>query len=106
MWQDLVGYQSAFLGSTHTETNVAAGVTHYFRLRAQNIHGWSNWSSPYTEILTASVPAKMAMLTVVDGLLSDTAIKVSYLTPNSRGSAIVGYEFMFKAKDGTFYSGT
>lgn len=82
-----------------------AGVTYYFRLRAQNVHGWSEWSSPYIQILAASVPAKMAMVNVVDGLLSKTAVKVNYLAPNSRGSEIVGYDFMFKAKDGTFYSG-
>ena len=69
------------------------------------MHGWSKWSSPYTEILTASVPAKMAMLNVIDGLLSQTAIKVNYLSPNSRGSEITSYEFMFKARNGTFYSG-
>lgn len=93
IWQDLVGYQAAYLGNTHTELNVVAGITYVFRVRAQNVHGWSDWSIPYTEILAASVPAKMAMMTVENGQLSDTAIRVSWSTPNNRGSAISGYEF-------------
>ena len=34
VWQDLVGYQSAYLGLTHTETNVIPGITYVLRLRA------------------------------------------------------------------------
>ena len=101
-----MGYSSAFLGQTHTVTNVAPGITYVFRLRAQNVHGWSDWSTPYTEIVTASVPAKMAILQVADGQLSDTAVQVSFVTPNSRGSEILSYEFFVQAKDGEYYSAT
>ena len=76
-----------------------------FRLRAQNIHGWSEWSEPYTEILAASPPAKMAILVVETGYLSDTAIRVSWITPNSQGSEITGFNFMFKIHDDTFVEG-
>lgn len=48
----------------------------------------------------------MAMLTVEEGSLSDTAIKVSFVTPNSRGSDILSYEFVFEGADEVFYSGT
>ena len=93
VWIDLVGYSSAFLGLTHTETNVTPGTTYYLRLRAQNLHGWSDWSYPYTEVVAASAPAKIGILTVEAGVLSDTAIKVIYATPNSRGSDITSFEF-------------
>lgn len=66
-----------------------------FRLRAQNVHGWSDYSQPYTEIRTASAPAKVGILTVEEGQLSDTAVRVSWTTPNSRGSDLTGYEFEF-----------
>lgn len=74
-----------------------------FRVRAQNVHGWSDWSIPYTEILAASVPAKMPMMTVENGQLSDTAIRVSWSTPNNRGSAISGYEFKIADHDGDLH---
>ena len=47
----------------------------------------------------------MAILSIEAGQLSDTAIRVSWATPNSRGSDITGYEFFFRAKDQQFYSG-
>ena len=78
VWQDLIGYSAAFLGSSYTETSVEAGVQYSLRVRAQNLHGWSDWSTPYTTILAASVPEKMAMVTVTDGEFSATAIRVSW----------------------------
>ena len=79
-----------------------AGTTYTLRVRAQNVHGWSNWSSPYTSILAASVPAKVGILTIEPGSYSDTAIRVSWQTPNARGSALTGYEFEIKDQSEAF----
>ena len=57
VWADLVGYSSTFTGTTYTVESVAPGVSYTFRVRAQNTHGWSDWSEPYTTILSASAPA-------------------------------------------------
>ena len=107
VWQDLIGYQSAYTGNSHIETNVLAGTAYTFRLRAQNVHGWSDWSLPYIEILAASAPAKMAILTVEEGTLSETSIRVTWATPNSRGSEITGFEFLiYSYVNLDYFSGT
>ena len=91
MWADLVGYSSTFTGTTYTVESVAPGVSYTFRVRAQNTHGWSDWSEPYTTILSASAPAKMAAVTVAEGVASSTAVLVSFTAPDARGTPITGY---------------
>lgn len=103
MWQELVGLNNAFTGLEFSLDTVAAGVEYTFRLRAQNIHGWSDYSA-YTVILTASTPQKMAILRVIDGIQSETAIRVEFDLPDSRGSPLIRYDFDLKGKDGQFYS--
>ncbi len=61
-------------------------------------------TSEHGEILAASVPAKMAILTVEEAQLSDTAMRVIWTTPDSRGSHLTGYEFMVTDHDGNFQS--
>jgi len=63
VWNPLVGYSSAFTGLSYITTDVTAGTTYSFKLRAQNVHGWSDWST-VTTLLAASVPAKMTIVTV------------------------------------------
>ena len=48
----------------------------------------------------------MGIVTVEEGLLSDTAIRVSWTTPNSRGSDITGYQFWFLDHEDVYQPGS
>jgi hypothetical protein len=67
-------------------------------LRAQNVHGWSDWST-VTSLLSATVPDKMAMVTVTDGILSTTTIKITFVEPSNLGSTITSYLIQIEGKD-------
>lgn len=93
-----MGYSSAFLGLTFTQTGTVSGSTYSFKLRAQNVHGWSDWST-VTSLLSATVPDKMAMVTVTDGILSTTTIKITFVEPSNLGSPITSYLIQIEGKD-------
>lgn len=55
-WSALLG-SPASLATAHTlTTNVVAGTTYYFRVRAENIHGTGEWS-PQAAVKAAQIPA-------------------------------------------------
>lgn len=90
MWNPLVGYSSPYLALSYITTDVTSGQTYSFKLRAQNIHGWSDWSQ-ITTLLAASVPAKMTMVTVTDGVLSNVSAKIAFTVGDDSGSPITKY---------------
>jgi hypothetical protein len=101
---ELVGLTAPFTGTTFTvqaPTLVAPGSTYKFRIRAQNIHGWSTWSSPAFGILAATTPAKMGIATITDGSGTLTTVRVQWTKPDERGASISEYKVLFTDKAGT-----
>lgn len=90
IWTTLVGTAAPSLALTHTvTTSVSAAATYLFQYRAQNIHGWSDWS-PQLQLIAASAPAQIspAATTHNDG----TQVRIQWTLPFSDGGKpITGY---------------
>ena len=58
-WVDLIGATPGVVVNEFTLTSeIERGVTYIFRLRAKNIHGWSEWSDQVS-IKAAGIPYQM-----------------------------------------------
>jgi hypothetical protein len=81
-------------------TAVAAGTTYNFRVRAENIHGLGDWSTP-TAIKAAQVPYQMvAPSTAIDGATG--GVTISWTAPADGSDPIVEYRVEIKSAGGTF----
>ena len=56
-WINLIGYDSAYLGLTWTQTGTTPGSTYSFRIKVQNAQGWSDYSE-VTAVLAATIPTQ------------------------------------------------
>ena len=66
-WYDVQGFNPSSLSTSTTLTNeVHAGETYRFRVRAQNIHGWGDYSN-VVSIKAAGLPDQVAtVMTSID----------------------------------------
>jgi hypothetical protein len=94
-WVELVGLSSAYTLTSYS-TNpsnpaevLVPGQYYRFRVRAQNQQGFGAWSSTQ-EILAASVPGQMAMVTVADNA-NVPSTRITWTLPNANGSPISQY---------------
>lgn len=102
----LVGYSSDFTGLTYqVSSNVSAGTTYRFRIRAKNVWSWSNYSS-VVSALPSAAPDPMAQLV---SIVNDTtgAVKVSWTAPADNSAPITEYKIEILDKQGlTWYTNT
>lgn len=64
-WSEMVGLTSPFTGTQYPFTGRTSGTRYMFKIRAQNIHGWGEYSE-VASVLAATVPSQMQIPTVTD----------------------------------------
>ena len=95
-WAPLAGESSGYQGTSFTTDPdepaqvLVAGTTYRFKLSAQNEQGWGPAVGP-VEVLAASVPSQMAMVTVAD-IADVSSILIDWAAPAANGSPISAYE--------------
>jgi len=100
-WTVLAGVSPLFIGSTFTQTtNVAPGQLYQFRVAAKNKYGWGSYS-PYLSSYAATEPGPPAAPVTTR---NDTAIKISWVTPDQNGLSVTAYEVLILQGGGTWSS--
>lgn len=96
------GFAPYSLVTTYTRsTDVVAGQSYQFRVRALNIHGWGSYS-PVLTIVASSKPGQMA--TVTTSIDSATGkLKIQWVAPNDNFNTITAYKIeILKKSDSLF----
>lgn len=91
IWTTLTGYASPYLGTAWTKSGTVPGKIYYFRLSAQNEHGWSTFSE-VKSVLAANFPSKIGIAEVNPESSVSTNVLISWRAPNTNGSPIIAYE--------------
>lgn len=81
VFTELVGESTPYTLLTHTESSLTAGVTYTFRLRAENAHGFGDYSSTLS-VLAAEEPAQVTILSTSE-VSDDTTVLISWTAPSS-----------------------
>jgi len=82
---------------SYSRTGRTRGVTYYYRLRAQNSQGWSNWSATdsYAVPDVPTIPA-----TPTTSFTAPTALAFNWTAPANGGAAITDYEIQIANTSG------
>lgn len=81
-----------------TVSGLTGGINYKFKVRAQNIYGYSDFSTEF--LLEASdYPGKPPIVTVG---LSGTDVIISWQAPSSHFAVIDSYQVVFLTADGNF----
>lgn len=89
-FSDLVPASYNNVATSYTLTNVQAGETYYFRFRARNMYGWSDYSDT-GYVIASEVPAQ-ANPPVVSSFSSTSIVLKFDQSTDSMGSAITAYK--------------
>ena len=97
---DVIGQEASFqMLTTYLQTSdIVAGTSYSFTVRAHNAHGWGPESPPFT-IVAASVPMQP---TAPSTSISNIYVKVSWVAPDNGSSAISAYKIFIADSTGTF----
>ena len=93
----MIGFSPASLATSSTLTSsIVAGTNYVFRVRAQNIHLWGDWS-PSKTIKAAQKPHQMATVTTsVDAATGN--LDIVWVAPADGSDTITGY--LIEIQDG------
>jgi len=80
-------------------SNIIAGTTYKFRVKAKNAHGWAVDWSPVGEVVASSKPDQGN--TVTTAVESSTFVRISWVAPSDNSDSITSYEVLIQQKDGT-----
>ena len=100
-WSGLGGQISASTTS-YDHTELSAGTTKYYRIRAHNSQGPGAWSDVASAITQANVPGKPALSATANG---DTRIDLSWTVPADGGAPITRYELQVSDDGASGWSG-
>lgn len=78
--------------TTYTASSLTGGTTYQFQVRARNVYGYGDFSTPVT-VTAIDKPGKMPTPTVT---ISGTNVVVAWTLPNIHSSAISEYDIRFK----------
>lgn len=80
-----VGFSAAYtLNSILITSNIASGRTYRCQYRAQNIHGWGDFSD-VTEILAATIPSVPVGEPETSIDIAETRVKLQWQAPSNLG---------------------
>lgn len=97
-WLNVNGFDNDSTETQATLSLLIEGQYYFFRYRARNVHGWSDFS-PRMFVLMANIPDKLLPVqTVNNGLLVDI---VWQDTPFDRNSGVFKYLIKVQRKDGS-----
>jgi hypothetical protein len=93
----VIGFSPASLATSSTLTSsIVAGKNYIFRVRAQNIHLWGDWS-PSKTIKAAQKPHQMATVTTsIDAAAGN--LEIVWVAPADGSDTITGY--LIEIQDG------
>lgn len=93
----MIGFSPASLATSSTLTSsIVAGKNYIFRVRAQNIHLWGDWS-PSKTIKAAQKPHQMATVTTsIDAAAGN--LEIVWVAPADGSDTITGY--LIEIQDG------
>ncbi len=96
-------FNSVYSGTnlTHTATGLTNGNNYYFRLKATNSEGDSDWSDEAYKLKQA-IPSKPNKVSF--GLTTETSVVVNWTTPADNGNIITSYSLEQKVGFGGSYS--
>ena len=100
-WSGLGGQISASTTS-YDNTELSAGTTKHYRIRAHNSQGPGAWSDVASAITQANVPDKPALSATTNG---DTRIDLSWTVPADGGAPITRYELQVSDDGASGWSG-
>ena len=95
-WMDLPSPAAG--DTTYTHTNIPAGTTKYYRIRARNAAGPGAWSTIANAMTSAAKPDAPTLTATAMG--SDK-IKVSWTLGHDGGSAVTGYLLQYSKDAGS-----
>lgn len=102
-WTTLIGESPYSTTDSYTVTLAQdgsnEGLTYRFRMRALNIHGWSD-SSVWAEVLAADVPGVVASTTIQ--LVDETQVQLSWQEPEANGSPVDAYTVEILSSTGSY----
>ena len=98
------GWEEQISASTtsYDHTELSAGTTKYYRIRAHNSQGPGAWSDVASAITQANVPDKPALSATANG---DTRIDLSWTVPADGGAPITRYELQVSDDGASGWSG-
>ena len=88
-FSDLIPASYNNMATSYTLTNVQVGQTYFFRFRAKNMYGWSDFSST-GYIIASEVPAQ-ANSPIISSASSTSIVLTFDQSTNSMGSSISSY---------------
>jgi hypothetical protein len=102
-WDEVVGeaISHPYTSLSFTKTGLTVGTDYKFRVRAENVHGFGDYSDEVV-IRADDKPSKMnAVSTVVNGL--NVVITWAY-PPTDNGSAVTKYKVLIQESDGVTFT--
>lgn len=96
-WTTLGGLSPSSLVTQYTVTGLTNGQLYDARCRAQNLHGWGDYSDVST-LLAAEVPVKISP--PATSTHSGSQVVIAWTKPADGGSPITGYTVLFKTSSG------
>ena len=101
-WYDLIGLTDAYLQLDYTLQfgDIASGVDYKFKVKAQNLFGFSTEWSTITTITANSNPDPVDIVTT--SLVNSNEVRIDWAEPSSNFSPLELYEIMVADIDGQF----
>lgn len=101
-WYDLIGEDGNFFTDTSYtfSTDVQPGDTYKVRVRAHNLHGWGDWSTPSIILSTGTPDKPDPPGTIINNL----SVLINWQDPDHNFEAIDLYQILFKHKSGDAFS--
>ena len=101
-WYDLIGEDGNYYLDTSyiLTTDVNPGDTYKVRVRANNLHGWGDWSDPSIILSTGTPDQPDPPATAINNL----SIRISWENPDHNFEAIDLYQILIKHKTGDAFS--
>jgi hypothetical protein len=90
-WYNVLGYEPASLSTSVTlSTDIIAGTTYQFKVRASNVHGWATSFSTITSIKAAQKPSTPdTVTTVIDS--TSGGVQITWAAPHDGNQEITEY---------------
>lgn len=99
-WDEVVGDASDFTLLTYAVTTLTTGTDYRFRVRAENLHGFGEYSDEVV-VRADDTPAQIdPVTTTVDGQF----VTVAWGVPEDNGSAITAYRIKIEESDGATFT--
>ena len=84
-------FTTAGNATSYTDSAVTAGTTYYYRVRAENVPGYSPWSDPSVSITVPAIPATPTNLRAVASGVGSGSRSINLTWAESAASTVTGF---------------